>query len=62
MKWWLLVWIIGCSGEDCQIPEYEYKQYETEELCWAALIDVKERPHYTGVCVALRWLPDEPTR
>lgn len=36
-KWILLWWIRGCAGLGCEVPDYNFKEYATEDDCNSAL-------------------------
>ena len=55
MKWVLVFWIFECSGLDCPVPEYEEREFSSEEDCaWALDVWVRSSTKYEihrGICV-----------
>ena len=37
MSWVLLMWVFGCEGIHCPVPEPTIMYFETENECFAAL-------------------------
>lgn len=56
MKYYLYLWITGCVGFGCPIPDYLQQPYENEEECNKALetamkvADMTDKA-YAGICI-----------
>lgn len=37
MNWTLIIYVLGCVGPDCIIPDFEVREYATEAECSVAL-------------------------
>ena len=56
MKYYLLLWITGCVGFHCPIPDYLQEPYDSQEECeraLAAMMKVGEmtKKAYAGICL-----------
>ena len=52
MKWILIFWIYGCSGLNCEIPEYEISKPMSHDTCEFALdLWVKTDRKHRGICI-----------
>ena len=56
MKYYLILWITGCVGLNCPVPDYVSESYETQETCSKALdaaMKVAEltKKKYAGICL-----------
>jgi hypothetical protein len=56
MKYYLLLWITGCVGLGCPIPDYEEEVFATQEECAQTLevamkVASLTRKSYAGICL-----------
>ena len=50
--WILLTYILGCAGPDCEVPDYNSENFNTEEECWEALEEWQGKGEdYVGICI-----------
>ena len=56
MKYYLFLWITGCIGFGCPIPEFEEMEFNTQADCEAALtvsmrVAKMTKKKYAGICL-----------
>ena len=56
MKYYLFIWITGCVGFNCPIPEFEEQEYASQERCQEGLevamkVAKMTNKKYAGVCL-----------